>query len=162
MFQVELSYIVVGIINVLVLFLFLKIFLFQRVGAVIEKRQDTIKASLQEADDRKTEAYQLKENYEKDISQAGDQAARIMKEARERAEVEYGKILGDARAEAARTMEENRKMIELERKRSLELAKSEIADVALLAAARVIGRNVNDEANQKFLGDFLKEVGAEK
>ncbi len=162
MFQVEVSYIIVGIVNILVLFLFLKVFLFQRVGAVIEKRQNTIKTSLQEAEDRKTEAEQLKENYENDISKARDQAAVIMKEARKMAEIEYGRILDEARAEAARTLEESRKMIALEQKKSVEMAKTEIADVALLAAAKVIGRNVNDKTNRQFLGEFLKEVGAEK
>lgn len=162
MLHVDVSYIIISMINILVLFLFLKVFLFQRVGAVIEERQRTIKSSLQDADLRKTEAYQLKQDYENDLKQAGNQAGIILKEAKERAEIEYVTILSEAKKEAAKTMEESRKAIELERQKSVEMAKSEIAGVALLAASKVVGKNVDDDTNQQYLGDFLKEVGAAK
>lgn len=162
MFHVDVSYIIISMINILVLFLFLKVFLFQRVGAVIEERQRTIESSLQDADLRKTEAYQLKQDYENDLKQAGNQAGIILKEAKERAEIEYVTILSEAKKEAAKTMEESRKAIELEREKSVEMAKSEIAGVALLAASKVVGKNVDDDTNQQYLGDFLKEVGAAK
>lgn len=162
MFHVDVSYIIISMINILVLFLFLKVFLFQRVGAVIEERQRTIENSLQEADLKKTEAYQLKQDYENDLKQAGNQAGIILKEAKERAEIEYVAILSEAKKEAAKTMEDSRKTIELEREKSVEMAKSEIAGVALLAASKVVGKNVDNETNQQYLGDFLKEVGAAK
>lgn len=162
MFHVELSYIIVSIINILVLFLFLKVFLFQRVAAVIEERQRTIESSLQDADLKKLEAYQLKQDYENDIKEAGNQAGIILKEAKERAEIEYVAILSEAKKEAVKTMEDTRKAIELEREKSVEMAKTEIAGVALLAASKVIGKNVDNDTNQQYLGDFLKEVGAEK
>ncbi|MEA4841996.1 MAG: F0F1 ATP synthase subunit B [[Clostridium] symbiosum] len=162
MFHVELSYIIVSIINILVLFLFLKVFLFQRVAAVIEERQRTIESSLQDADLKKLEAYQLKQDYENDIKEAGNQAGIILKEAKERAEIEYVAILSEAKKEAVKTMEDTRKAIELEREKSVEMAKTEIAGVALLAASKVIGKNVDNDTNQQYLGDFLKEVGAAK
>ncbi|WP_312071619.1 F0F1 ATP synthase subunit B [Anaerotignum propionicum] len=162
MFHVELSYIIVSIINILVLFLFLKVFLFQRVAAVIEERQRTIESSLQDADLTKLEAYQLKQDYENDIKEAGNQAGIILKEAKERAEIEYVAILSEAKKEAVKTMEDTRKAIELEREKSVEMAKTEIAGVALLAASKVIGKNVDNDTNQQYLGDFLKEVGAAK
>lgn len=162
MFHVELSYIIVSIINILVLFLFLKVFLFQRVAAVIEERQRTLESSLQDADLTKLEAYQLKQDYENDIKEAGNQAGIILKEAKERAEIEYVAILSEAKKEAVKTMEDTRKAIELEREKSVEMAKTEIAGVALLAASKVIGKNVDNDTNQQYLGDFLKEVGAAK
>lgn len=162
MFHVELSYIIVSIINILVLFLFLKVFLFQRVAAVIEERQRTLESSLKDADLTKLEAYQLKQDYENDIKEAGNQAGIILKEAKERAEIEYVAILSEAKKEAVKTMEDTRKAIELEREKSVEMAKTEIAGVALLAASKVIGKNVDNDTNQQYLGDFLKEVGAAK
>jgi len=138
------------------------VFLFQRVAAVIEERQRTIESSLQDADLTKLEAYQLKQDYENDIKEAGNQAGIILKEAKERAEIEYVAILSEAKKEAVKTMEDTRKAIELEREKSVEMAKTEIAGVALLAASKVIGKNVDNDTNQQYLGDFLKEVGAAK
>ena len=39
-------------------------------------------------------------------------------------------------------------------------AQSELADVALAAAAKLIGKNIDDEANRKMLDDFLSEEGS--
>ncbi len=150
------------IVNVLVLFLFLKHFLFKPVTEMMEKRANTISDSLQEADDRKAEAYQMKMDYEEDLKHASEKATDIIKQARERADIEYNKKLEDAKEEASKVMAEANKAIELEKKKSLESAQAEIAGIAMLAAAKVIGKNVDDNSNKQFLGDFLKEVGASK
>lgn len=154
--------IVFNIINVLVLFLFLKKFLFKPVTEMMEKRKNTIETSLQDADDRKAEAYKLKSDYEEELKHAGEQATVIVKEARERAELEYSKKMDEAKVDASKVMEQANKTIELERKKSMESAQAEIAGIAMLAAAKVIGKNVDDNTNKQYLGDFLKEVGAAK
>ena len=153
---------VFNIINVLVLFLFLKIFLFKPVTAIMEKRASAIKNTLQEADSRKAEADQLKQDYQKELKHAGDKASEIMKEARERAEIEQNRILQEAKEEAAKVITEAEISIELLRKKSLESAQAEIAGIAMLAAAKLVGKNVDNNTNQELLGDFLHEVGAGK
>lgn len=154
--------IVFNIINVLVLFAFFKHFLFKPVNEIMEKRANAIASSIQDADNKKAEAYKLKSDYEEELKTAGDQASVIVKEARERAELEYGKKLQEAKEDANKVMELAQNDIELERKKSMESAQAEIAGIAMLAAAKVIGKNVNDETNQQYLGDFLKEVGVAK
>lgn len=151
-----------NIVNVLILFGFLKKFLFKPVTEMMEKRQNLIVTSLQEADDTKSEAYQLKSNYEEELKNAGEKATGIIKEARVRAELEYNKKLDEAKVDAAKFIAEANKTIELEKKKSMESAQAEIAGIAMLAAAKVIGKNVDDNTNKQFLGDFLKEVGAAK
>lgn len=151
-----------NIINIIIFFVFLKMFLFKPVNAMLEKRSKAIADSLQDADNTKEEAYKLKSDYEVELKNAGDQASVIIKEAKERAELEYNKKLQEARDEAAKVMEAAEKTIELERKKSMESAQAEIAGIAMLAAAKVIGKNVDDDTNKQYLGDFLKEVGAAK
>lgn len=147
-------------VNIIVLFLFLKKFLFKPVNEIIERRRNAIMGSLQDAEDRRTEAHQLKGHYEEELKVAGEQASVIVREARERAELEYNKILQDAKTEAARIMTDAEKSIELERVKAMEKAQAEIAGIALLAASKLINKNVDDNDNRQFLGDFLKEVGA--
>jgi len=150
------------IVNILVFFLLLRIFLFKPVTQMMEKRQKAIADSLQDADDRKTEAYKLKSDYEDELKQASSQASAIIKEARDRADIEYGRILKEAKEEAAKVIADASKVIELERKKSMESAQAELAGLAMLAAAKVIGKNVDENTNKQYLGDFLKEVGAVK
>jgi ATP synthase, F0 subunit b len=129
---------------------------------IIEKRQNEITGRLNDADNIKAEAFELKSNYEKDIKNANAEAAAIIKEARERAELEYNKKLEEAKVDAAGLIAEANKLIELEKKKAMESAQAEIAGIAMLAAAKVIGKNVDNSTNQQLLGDFLKEVGAAK
>jgi F-type H+-transporting ATPase subunit b len=150
------------IVNILVLFFFLKKFLFKPVSEIIAKRQEIIANSLQDADDTKSAAHKLKSDYENELKFAGDKANEIIKEARDRADVEYNKILEKAREDAAKTIAEAHESIELERKKSMEAAQAEIAVLAMLAASKIIGKNVDNAANNEFIGDFLKEVGVAK
>jgi F-type H+-transporting ATPase subunit b len=150
------------IVNILVLFLFFKKFLFKPVTQMMEKRTRVIEDSLQDAENKKQEALKLKFDYQEELNQAGIKASEILKEARERAAVEYVQQVKEAKDEAARIMMEANKVIELEKQKSMQDAQAEIANIAMLAASKIIRKNVDDSTNKEFLGDFLKEVGAAK
>jgi len=149
-------------VNIIVLFLFFKFFLFKPVMAIMLKRQNAIADSIKDAEDKKSEAYKLKSEYEAELRGAAEQATIVIKEARVRGDIEYSKILKEAKEEATRVMTDASMVIELERKKSMESAQAEIAGIAMLAAAKIIGKNVDEDTSKKFLGDFLNEVGAGK
>ncbi len=149
-------------VNILVLFLFFKKFLFKPVTEMMEKRTQVIEDSLQEAEITKAEALSLKNDYQEELRHAGEEAAQIMNEAREKAASEYNRQIKESKEEAARIMQEAGKTIELEKQKSIQNAQSEIAGIAMLAASKIIGKNLDDNTNKQFLGDFLKEVGAGK
>lgn len=150
------------VVNILILFFFLKKFLFKPVTDMMDKRQQLIEGSLQNAEDIKAEALELKGQYELELSHAGEEALKIVNEAREKAVQETNRQLKETREEAARILQEASKTIEIEKQKSLQNAQSEIAGIAMLAASKIIGRNVDEETNKQFLGDFIKEVGASK
>lgn len=149
-------------VNIIVLFLFFKKFLFGPVTAIMDKRTKAIEDSFQEAENKNTEALAIKTNYEQMLENADEEAAKIIKEAKERASLEHDRQIKETQLEAAKIIEEANKTIELERKRSLQGVQSEIAGLAMLAASKVIQKNVDDNTNKQLVGDFLKEVGASK
>ena len=149
-------------VNIIVLFLFFKKFLFGPVTAIMDKRTKAIEDSFQEAENKNTEALAIKTNYEQMLENADEEAAKIIKEAKERASLEHDRQIKETQLEAAKIIEEANKTIELERKRSLQGVQSEIAGLAMLAASKVIQKNVDDHTNKQLVGDFLKEVGASK
>ncbi len=149
-------------VNIIVLFLFLKKFLFRPVTEMMEKRTQAIAESLQDAEDKKAEAYKLKEDYKEELSQAEAEASRIIKEAGDRAKLEYNRRMEEAQENAVKIMQEAGRAMELEKQKSMQEAQFEIAGIAMLAASKIIGKNVDDNTNKQFLGDFLKEVGAAK
>lgn len=152
-------YVVYTIINILILFLFFRFFLFKPVNEILDKRKKMIADSIEAAEKEKTDAQALKKEYQQVLDDAEEETVKIMKDAKERAKIEYTKQVEESRAEASRIMDEAKRSIELEKKKSMEQAQSEIAGIALLAAQKVIQKNVDEDANKKLIGDFLQEAG---
>ncbi len=151
-----------NILNIIIFFLLMKKFLFKPVTQMMENRQESIKASIKDADNKKAEALKLKGDYEDELRNTKDQATVILKEAKERAEIEYNRILKEAKEESVKAMAQAKLTIELERKKSMESAQAEIVSIALLAAAKIISKNVDEESNKHIFNDFLNEVGVSK
>ncbi|MDF2539708.1 MAG: synthase, subunit b [Herbinix sp.] len=152
--------IVINMINIFVLYLLMKKFLFGPITEMMEKRTNAVKASLAEAENNKNEAEKLKQDYEACLKNADAQAVTIINEAKQRALEERAKQIKAAKEEAAKIIEDAKKTIELEKKLSMQDIQSEIAGIALLAASKVIKQNVNDSTNQQMINDFLAEAGA--
>lgn len=152
--------IVFNMINILVLYLLMKKFLFGPVTEIMEKRKNAIEASLAEADEKNSEALKLKQDYEKALEDAGEKATAIVKEAKQRALGEHDKQIHATQTEISEMMVSAKKSIELEKQKSMQDIQMEIAGVAMAAAAKVIRKNVDDSTNKKIIDDFLSEEGA--
>lgn len=148
------------VVNLLILFLLLKKFLFGPVCKMIDEREAMIKKDIDSAKQAKADAEKMKTDYEAEIAGAHSEALEITKRARENAQKEGEVIIQNAREESAKILKDAEKSAENERSRALDNAKVEIADLALLAAARVINKNVGSESDKEAVNDFLCEVGA--
>jgi F-type H+-transporting ATPase subunit b len=154
--------IIFNIINVIVLYLLMKKFLFGPVTSIMEKRTAAIKSSIDEAESRNNEAEQLRKEYLDAISNAEVKAASIIMQAKQRALEEHDKQIRETKEEIAKMIEDANKAIELERKKSLENIQSEVAGIAMALAAKVLQKNVDESANKKLIDDFFAEAGAGK
>lgn len=147
-------------VNLIVFFLILKKLLFKPVMGMIEKREQMISGQIEDAEQKNTQAGLLKEKYEAELKNANQEAAMIVKTAKERGKEEYEKILRDAGAEASKIIADASKTIETEREKAVQGIQNEIAQVAIAAASKVIQENVDQASNEKILDDFLREAGA--
>ena len=110
------------VINILVLFLFLKKFLFGRVNAIMEKRAQMVQADLDHAKETVAEAEQLKTNYLETMSGAQSEAKELIAKAQKIANEQRDQITQQAQRDADRIMANAKKEIVLEQQRSLESA----------------------------------------
>ena len=157
MIKFEFWYIVETVINVLILFILLRIFLFKPINKMKADRTRTIQDNLDSAEKAKTEAEELRQQYESSISDAKEEANQILIKAREDAEAERSAIIKKSQDEADKIIADADRTIENERKRVLRQAQSEIADLAIEAASKIIGENVDDEKNRRLVDKFLSE-----
>ena len=150
------------IINLLVLYLLLKKFLFKPVCKMMDERSAKIQSDLDGAAQAKADAEKMKSDYEAEIADAHSQAVEITNKAKAQAGRECDLMLENARAESAKIMKEAEKSIANEKEKAMDDAKYQIADLAILAAAKVIKKNVGGDSDRETVDEFLSEVGAAK
>ena len=161
MLNFEFWSIVETVANIIILFILLRIFLFKPINKMKNERTRTIQENLDSAEKAKKEAEELRQQYEGSVSDAKEEAKNIIMKAHDDAESERAAIIKKAHEEADQKVAEADKEIENERKKVLRQAQSEIADLAIEAASKIVGANVDDEKNRRLVDEFLsnEEVG---
>ena len=150
------------IINLLVLYFLMKKFLFKPVNNIIAKREEAIKKQFDEADEAQKKADELKKEYEASLANAKEDSAKLVQEAKEKARVEYDRIVKSADEEVAKKLQKAEETIQEEKNKSLRIMQSEIQNLVVAAATKVVGEQVSPENSQKLYDDFIAEMGETK
>ena len=138
------------VVNILVLYAIFRLFLYKPVMKVIEAREKMIQQQFDSADQSRQEALQMKAEYEKELSSAKEEADQIILAARERAEEEHRNSMENTRKEAEHMLERARADIAREQKEAAEAARDEIANLAVLAARKILKTgDIHDAGSSK-------------
>ena len=151
--------IITQLINLLLLFLLLKHFLFKPVQNILNARQAEIDKSYADAETAQTRAEELRDEYEKRISDAKAEAADIAKAASRKAQAHYDEVVGTAKADAARLREKAEAQIEQEKKKAMNELKDEISGIAVDIASKVVERETDEKDHDELISEFIKGVG---
>ncbi len=143
------------IINILVLFLFLRHFLMKPVMAILEERKQMVEKELDEAAVSNRDAELLKKKYELSLENAKAEADDIVAQAKERASEEYDRILKQADEDAAKKTEDAKRVIELEREKTLTELQASVTGLAMAAAAKLLSEQGSPENDRKRYQAFL-------
>ena len=124
-----------AIVNILILFVLLRIFLFKPLHKFMDERTASVQNDLDSAKKSMEEAETLRQQYEDTLSNAKTEANEIIAKAREEAVTEKERIIKQSQEEANQIISDAGKTIENERKRVMQQAQSLIADLAIEAAS---------------------------
>ena len=147
MLKLDMS-IVWTIINLVVLYLLLRHFLFKPVMGIMEKRKNLIDQELENAKTAQAKAEELKGHYEGALAGAKEESAQIIEAAKADAINECVRMVKEANAEAAKIIETAKATAEQERKNALLGAKSEIAGLAVEAARKLLSQGSTKKGNR--------------
>lgn len=147
------------IVNLLVLFLLLKKFLFGPVTRIMEERTQAIAGAMQAATDKSRAAEVKSAEYDVRLEDASAQAAKIVAEARVRAQREYDETIKAADADAKRVLTEAQTQIELDREKMLAGVRANMAELVLLTAAKLAEKKMDTDGDRALVDAFLAEVG---
>lgn len=126
------------VVNVLALFVALRHFLIKPVMGVIEQRNEMIRQQFDAAQKTQDEANKMKADYEQQLDTAKEQASDIIAAARVRSEKEHSKAIADTEAERVKMLAQAREDIEKEQANAKKELQSQIMDIAMLAAKKII------------------------
>lgn len=147
------------IINTIVLFFILKRLLFKPVIKIIDDRERDIKDRIDEGNRAQEEGLKFKEEYEGKLDQVKNQGQEILELSKKKADERAEKIIFEARQEASAIKEKASLDIERERQQAFEDVKGDISDIAILAATKVIEKDMDTDKHKELIDDFISKVG---
>ena len=150
------------LINTLLIFAVAKKYLFVPVHNMIEQRQQEIKDMYAAAEAEKSSAKDLKESYEARLSSARAEADEMIRTAVQTAQRKGETIIGEANLQASRIKQKAEDDINTERKQMLMDVRSEISDIAVSIASKVVEREVQKKDHDSFVDEFIRNVGEDK
>ena len=159
MLKFDIVNVVCVVVNLLVLYVLMKKFVFGRVTKIIDARQALLeekKASVAKAQE---EADRLKKEYQKSLENANETSVQIVKEAKSRARAEYNKIMSRAAADAEAMKAGAEKAIATEREKQMDELHVQIMDLAVEAAGRIMAEKSSPETDKALYDAFIKEAG---
>lgn len=151
-----------AVANVIILFVLLRIFLFKPINKIMDERTQSVQKNIDDAEKAKKEADELRQQYEDSISEAKEEANRIIMKAHDDAETERANIIQKSHEEADQIVNAASETIENERRRVLQQAQSQIADLAIEAASKIVGANLDDDKNRQLVDKFLSGEEGDK
>ena len=127
-------------ITVIVLFLVLKKFFFEKVKNFMETRSNSIQDAFDSAEAVNRRADEKMQNYTKRIANVEAEGREIIRDAKIKADAQAREIIEDANKQATEIMNKAEKNIEREKQKAMEEMRKEVAALAMLAAERIVER----------------------
>lgn len=154
-------WILVSIIQFLILYWLLRRFLWGPVTRTLDDRARRIREGLDLAEASKRERERMKQEVEQLLTQARREAAEIAERTTKAAEAAAADIRTQAKTEADRIREKGRADAEHLHDQALAQLRSEVASMVVLAASRILGKEISPEHHRALIERSLDEAGGE-
>lgn len=147
------------IVNIIILFFFLRWLLYKPITKFLADRTDQIQKEINDAAKKRTEAEQLKTKYDGMISNAQALAAEIVGDGRKLADDQAKQVLDEAAAQASELRVRAEQQIEDEKKQALLEMRQEVTQMAIQIAGKILEREVTYDDNKQIIDSFFEKVG---
>ena len=157
---VNLFWVIVAAANFAVFFLLAWRLAIEPVGERLRERRERIEQGLKDADAARRDREAAADQRQAVIAEARREASEIVQRAQKVSDETREKAVADTQAEIDRMREKAVADIDNERKRALADVRTQVADLALLAAGKVVGETMSDEREKRLVDEFLTQVEA--
>ena len=154
-------WVLVSIVNFLVLLYALRLFAWGPITRTLDSRAAKIREGLQMAEEAKAERLRMQAEVERLLGEARREAAALSERATQAAEASAQQIRTEARAEADRIREKGRTDAQQLHDQALAQLRGELASMVVLAASRLLGREIDPQQHRALIEQSLNEAGNE-
>ena len=140
------------------LLILLRTFAWGPITKALDERETTIQTSLDQAEKALAEARLIQADNDKARRESEVEAQRILRDARDTAETLRAEEVEKTKNQLRQLQASAQAEIERERDSALVSLRTEVADLALQAAERVLGTSMNDDRQRKLVTDFLNDL----
>ena len=147
------------VVNVLLLFLLLRKFLYKPVMNIIEQRQKQVDDAMAAAETSKTEAKTALAAAQDKLRNVDAEAAQRREAYEKQAEKEKEQLLADAQHQADAILAEGKAAAEAERQHKLRDADAQTTALARAMCEKLLERNLTQQDDARMLDDLLQKAG---
>lgn len=145
-------------ITVIVLFLVLKKFFFEKVKNFMETRSNSIQDAFDSAEAVNRRADEKMQNYTKRIANVEAEGREIIRDAKIKADAQAREIIEDANKQATEIMNKAEKNIEREKQKAMEEMRKEVVALAMLAAERIVEREIQNIGQDEIVDEVINKA----
>lgn len=157
--SVNLWQILISLVNLLIIFLVVKKFLFKPVKNIMAKRQAEIDSQYESAESAVQSANADKAAWEQKMLSADKEAEEIIKSAAANAERRSEAMLADAKSKADIIVKHAEAEAELTHKKAEAQIRHEIAGVSVAISEKMLGREINEDDHRELIDSFIEKIG---
>ncbi|MFP4372324.1 MAG: F0F1 ATP synthase subunit B [Halanaerobium sp.] len=150
------------LLNFFVLLFLLRRYLYDPIKNILDQRAAQINGDLDDAEERKEEAKELKSEYEQKLKNAHSEAQEIVDKAESRANKKAKDIINKAEEKAESLKAKKLEEIEQAKKEAAAELRDDIADYTVQAANKLIQEQLDEDKHQKMIMDFIDQLDKEK
>lgn len=148
------------VVDVLILYVLLRKFLFKPIQNVLDQRQKMIEADIAAAQTSKTEAAAALTTAQDKLRNVDNEAAARREAYEKQAEVEKQQLLADAQKQADEIVAAGKAAVEIERQNKLREADAQATALARSMCEKLLKHNLTAQDDDQLLDDLLQKAGA--
>jgi len=149
-----------ALVAFIVVYVVLSKFAFPAVIGMLDKRADTIRESLERAEEAKVEGERLLEEYRTTMAEARKEAGSIIAQAKQAGESMRTESAAKAQEQYDDMLAKARVAIEGEKQAALAELQSSVAELSVSVAGRLIGADLSTEEHLRIVEKYVNEAGS--
>jgi F-type H+-transporting ATPase subunit b len=151
-----------GGIAFVILFFLLAKFAYPTIKKGMDDRAEKIRTSIDEAENARTDAHRILEEYQRQLADARSESARIIEEARQAADRLRQDLKRQAETEVGELRARAQEDIQAQVQRAMADLQARVGELAIELAEKVVERSLDRETNMQLIENYINQVGAQR